>query len=136
MFIKNIVCFISFISIFQISNAQNQIVGKWQNEEKSAIVEIYENNNKYYGKIVTLKNVSFKKDINNPNPKKRSAKLIGLTILKDLEYNKKEWTNGSVYSPTNGETYKCKIWLQDSYTLIGKGFYGILSKTQIWKKVS
>jgi uncharacterized protein (DUF2147 family) len=103
-------------------------------------VETYLNGNKYFGKIVWLrkpKNAKgiFLKDGNNPDPKKRKNRLLGLVVLFELEYRNGKWENGTLYNPGNGESYTCKLWLKNPNTLIGRGFWGMIYKTQEWTRV-
>ncbi len=126
-----------FLQLFSFNFlfCQNTIIGKWQNENKTITVQVYENGGKYFGKIIALKDGQNKKDKNNPNLKKRKNNLIGLEVLRNLEFKNNEWINGSVYNPTNGETYECKLWLKNYNTLMGRGYYGIVYKTQEWTRV-
>jgi uncharacterized protein (DUF2147 family) len=122
---------------FNFLFSQNQIVGKWQNETKTITVQVYESGGKYFGKIISLKEGQYKKDKNNPDPKKRKNNLIGLVVVKNLEYKNGEWINGTVYNPNSGDSYECKLWLKkDNNTLMGRGYYGIVYKTQEWKRVN
>jgi hypothetical protein len=35
-----------------IVNAQSEIIGKWKNKDSGSIIEIYKQNNLFYGKII------------------------------------------------------------------------------------
>jgi uncharacterized protein (DUF2147 family) len=134
--------FVSFILLFfyNVTLAQNQIIGKWMSEDKKGITEIYKHNGKFYGKIVWLKTP---KDVNghpmadtkNPDPALKKRAIMGLIVLKDLHYQNNEWIDGTVYDPQTGKTYKCKISLLNNNTLKLKGFWGILSDTRLWSRV-
>lgn len=122
------------------SFAQNQIVGKWLTENKKAIVQIYEQKGKYYGKIVWLQTPKDKKgnpvkDKYNPKPALRSKTIMGLVVLNAFTFSKNEWSGGTVYNPESGDTYDCKIWLKNNNTLKGRGYFGILYSTQEWTRV-
>jgi uncharacterized protein (DUF2147 family) len=138
---KVFVLFCYFLLAMQsFAIAQNQILGKWQTENKKAIVEIYEKEGIYYGKIVWLKTPNDSKgkplkDIYNPNKKKRTNSIMGLVILNGFIYSEKEWKGGTVYNPESGETYSCKMWLLDNNTLKGRGYLGVLFSTQKWTRV-
>lgn len=121
------------------SNCQNQIVGKWLSGDKEGITEIYQQNNKYYGKITWLKKPNDARgkpftDTENPDKSKRNQPLIGLIILKNFEYKDNEWINGTIYDPESGKTYTCTVWLSDKSTLKVRGYWGIFYETQTWTK--
>ena len=112
------------------ANAQNEkITGVWWNLEKSARTEIFEQNGKIYGKIVWLKNdvnpdgTAPRKDFNNPEAKLKTRKLVGVQILKNLEWDAddNEWDDGEIYDPKSGKTYKCYAVLQKDGRLMVKG---------------
>ncbi len=62
----------------------------------------------------------------------------GMTILKDLTWDGKKWSGGTVLDPENGKTYKCFIELQDEGKKIKlRGFVGgpLLGRTQYWYRL-
>lgn len=119
------------------------VLGTWLTENKKAHVKVYEKGNEYFGKIVWLKNPNNddgtpKRDTKNPDPKLRSRTVLGLNILRGLEYNgNKQWTGGKIYDPNNGKTYSCKMTLASPDTLNIRGFVGIslLGRTSHWTRV-
>ena len=89
------------LGIFLISGAlyaqsdADKIVGKWLNEEKDGKVEIYKKGDKYFGKIVWLKNPNNddgtpKLDVENPDEKLKSRALQGMEMLHNFVYNDDE----------------------------------------------
>ena len=129
----------------------DKILGKWYTENKKSIVEIYVENGKYQGKIIKLKTPFYsenhekagqiKKDDKNPDPEKRKQTLEGLKILFDFQYNEKKdkWIKGKIYDPESGNTYFCKISLNEKGELKIRGSldkWGIAGKTTIWKRVN
>jgi uncharacterized protein (DUF2147 family) len=136
---KILVCFILLLCSF-CAKAQKEIVGKWKIESGKAIVEIFEEKGKFNGKITWLAQPNNARgkprvDEKNPNPKLRNRKLLGLVVLHKFEYKNKEWKNGLLYNPETGDVYNCKMWLKDNNTLIGRGYLGLVFKTQIWTRV-
>ncbi len=116
--------------------SKNDIVGVWLSEEKDTKFEIFEKNNKYYGKIL-WGNEGDIKDVKNPNPKLRNRDLVGLEILKNFEFNgKNTWEDGTIYDPRKGETYDCYLKLQSNNKLKVRGFVGIslFGRTEIWTR--
>ena len=82
------------------------IVGKWQSEHGSGTIQIYRNQDKYYGRLVAIKDQHDKQgkpqmDINNPSEKLRSRPVVGMEILKDLQYKGNGvWDNGTLVQVT------------------------------------
>lgn len=111
----------------------------WYNQEKTAKIKVYKaKDNKYYGKIVWLKepaeNGKPKVDDDNPDPAKRNQPLMGLVVLKDFKYEGDNvYTGGTIYDPKNGKTYSCKMTLKGD-KLDVRGYVGIslLGRTAVW----
>lgn len=123
--------------------AQNEIVGTWFNTSKSGKVEIVKKGEKFFGKIVWLKDPldeqtgKAKVDENNPDKSMRSAGIIGLEVLKNFEYDGEgRYSGGTIYDPENGKTYKCKMTLVDKDKLDVRGYIGIpaLGRTENWTR--
>ncbi len=120
----------------------DDIVGIWWNEEKDGRVEVFKKGDKYYGKIEFIKKnenpdgSSPKKDLNNPDEKLRDRVLMGTVILKDLEWDGKEWEDGEIYDSKSGNTYSCFARLQKDGTLYFKGYIGfsLIGRSTIWTR--
>src|SRR5271157_1338071 len=121
------------------SLAQNQILGKWLTADKEGKVQIYEQNGKYYGKIVWLK-TPFRddkqpmKDYENPDKALKSRPVMNLIVLKDFVYINNRWEKGTVYDPESGKTYKCAIWLEGGNVLKVRGYWGWFYRTDVWTR--
>ncbi len=111
------------------AQAEN-IVGFWLTADRDSQIEIYRTSGgKFHGKLVWLDEPleddgSVKRDNNNPDRSLRNRRLMGLEILKDFIYDssEREWTEGTIYDPSNGRTYDCYMWLDGNNTLKLKGF--------------
>jgi uncharacterized protein (DUF2147 family) len=128
-----------FILCTQLTKAQNQIVGKWTSEDKKGVIEVFEQNGQYFGKLTTIKtpndeNGLPKKDAKNPSPALRNQALLNLVILKNFQYSDNQWSGGTIYDPNNGKTYTCKMWLTDNNTLKIRGYLGPFFRTQTWTR--
>jgi len=122
-------------SFFQVK-AQQAILGKWLTPEKDGHIEIYEQGNKYFGKIVWGKDIRL--DEKNPKPELRKRSLLGVTILNGFEYKNNQWINGTIYDPNNGKTYQCKMELEKGNKVLRvRGFIGfsLLGRTELFTKV-
>lgn len=122
----------------------DRLVGVWEPSHGKAKIKIDKIGEKYYGKIVWLREPldpdtkKPKVDKNNPDEKVRTTPLRGYRILKDFEYTaENEWTEGTIYDPENGSTYNCIIKMTDENTLDIRGYIGIstFGRTDIWKRL-
>ena len=130
------------IALSGFAQAKDAIVGRWANASGEAHVDIYKKNEKFYGKIVWLKNPRDEKghaktDLRNPDESMRAKPVLGLEILKDFVYDEGKWTDGKIYDPKSGKTYSCNITQKANGELNIRGFIGIsiIGRTEVWKKV-
>jgi len=125
----------------------DDILGVWLNEDKDAHVEIFKDGDKYFGKIIWLKNPireetgKPKLDKENEDESLRTRPVMGMLLLSDFEFDgDDEWEDGTIYDPKNGKTYKCYMEFEDEddlNTLKVRGFIGfsLLGRTTYWTKV-
>ncbi len=122
------------------------LTGQWktiddETHEPKSIIEIYEDDQKIYGKIIKL----FRKPTEDQNPvcdkcqdELKNKPITGMIILKNLKNKSStEWSDGSILDPKNGKTYSCKVELIDNGTRLKvRGFIGfsLLGRTQVWEK--
>ncbi len=130
-------------SIAQVSE-QDRLLGIWEPSNGKARVKIEKIGEKYYGKIVWLREPNDpntgqpKVDKNNPDVSLRTVPLKGYRLLKDFKYRgKDQWDSGTIYDPENGSTYKCIIKMTDNTTLDLRGYIGVeaLGRTDVWKRL-
>ena len=114
------------------------------NKAKSQVQIFKGTNGKFDGKIAwvsePLENGKPKVDSNNPSSSLKTRPIFGLLLLNDFIYDadKDEWSNGTIYDPINGKTYKCFMRFSNANTLkvsgyIGKQWMG-LNRTVVWTK--
>jgi uncharacterized protein (DUF2147 family) len=130
--------------VFCQSTEADRLLGVWEPSNGKARVKIEKIGDKYYGKIVWLREPNDpntgqpKVDKNNPDGNLRTAPLKGYRILKDFKFlGGNQWDSGSIYDPENGSTYKCIITMTDSNTLDIRGYIGVeaLGRTDVWKRM-
>ena len=123
----------------------DQIIGTWLNEDKDAHIEIYKENNKYFGKIAWLKEPNEtdtglpKVDDENPDPALQTRLVMGLVILKDFIFNgEDEWNKGTIYDPKSGKTYSCYMTFVEGQVLKIRGYIGFswIGRTNLWTRVN
>jgi uncharacterized protein (DUF2147 family) len=126
----------------QAQNKADDITGIWLTGGKEpAKIQIYRSGEKFYGKIIWLKNPikngKQKFDTNNPNTEKQKNPVTGLVILTGFKFDgDDEWEGGDIYDPESGKTYSCYLYLKDRSTLKVRGYVGIslLGRTETWTR--
>lgn len=126
-------------------HGQDSPTGIWKTvddnsgEERSR-VEIYQQDGKFYGKIIALLDEDSNPDDRCTECKgdKKNQLLIGLVVIEELEPYKDYWKSGSIMDPENGNTYRCSVWFEngrpDELKVRGKHWTGIY-RTQTWYRV-
>jgi uncharacterized protein (DUF2147 family) len=138
----SILLLLTAITFSGFSQNKDAILGRWVNPSGEAHVEISKRNDKYYGKMVWLKNPRdgqgvAKTDVKNPEPGLKSRPLLGLEMLKDFVYEDGKWTDGKIYDPKSGKTYSCNITQKDNNHISIRGYMGIslIGRSETWKRV-
>jgi uncharacterized protein (DUF2147 family) len=133
-----------FLNIGQAQSEADKLVGVWQPSDGRSYLKIDKIGNKFYGRVVWLKEPNDEDgnprlDKNNPDPALRSTPLKGYRVLKDFTYNQEEkiWENGTIYDPKNGTTYNCKIELKAENKIEVRGFVGaaVFGRTDVWTRL-
>ena len=136
---------ISLILLFLIglnTQAQN-ITGQWitiddKTKEKKSIIEIYQQEDQYFGKIIQILNPLKKNKVcSDCTGDKKNKPILGMVILENLKKDTNEFNEGTILDPNNGKTYSCYVKLENQNTLKVRGYIGIslLGRTQYWQKV-
>ena len=134
-------CLFAYAGFSQNADA---IVGVWEPSNGKVYVKISKIDNKYYGKIVWLREPNDpdtgkpKTDNNNPDESMKDVPLKGYRMVKDLVYDgKSEWKDGTIYDPQNGTTYDCVINLKNKNTMEIRGYVGVktFGRTDTWKRL-
>lgn len=141
LIVKAFLLFVLMLSIQNVfAQKADDILGVWLTGSKKGHVQIYKNGDKFFGKIIWLKepneNGKPKLDKNNTNEGKRSQPLLGLINLNSFVFEDDEWTDGTIYDPENGKTYSCNISLVDGKLHV-HGYIGIslIGRTDVWERI-
>lgn len=133
------VILIALLAIPTISLAQS-ISGKWVTVDdvtgkQRSVVEIYENQGKYFGKIVEL----FRGPGEEEDPvceecedHRKGQKIIGMEIISNMKKVGEELDGGEIMDPESGSIYKCKIWREGDELKV-RGYLYFLYRTQTWR---
>jgi uncharacterized protein (DUF2147 family) len=131
-----------FILLFYgLSYGQSNIVGQWitvddNTGEERSIVEIYKQNNKYFGKVVRLLKEEFRtKKCDKCKGADYNKPIEGLVIIKNMVLVDGELKKGEILDPESGKFYTCKIWSDSKDKLNVRGYIAFFYRTQTWKKL-
>ncbi|MBR1981738.1 MAG: DUF2147 domain-containing protein [Akkermansia sp.] len=113
------------------AQATANITGYWttiddETREAKSVVQVYEYQGKYYGRVVEL--------LKNPGAKakiKGSPDIKGLTIIWDLEKDGDTYSGGEILDPQKGKVYGCEMW-REGKKLIVRGKIAFLGRNQTW----
>ena len=120
------------------SAPEKLILGTWLTQDKEGLVQIYRAaSGNYEGRIVFGSGEPDELDSKNPDPALRTRSLNGAVILQGFHYaGDGKWTDGTIYDPDNGKTYKCTIELKGADTLSVRGYIGVplLGRSVLWTR--
>lgn len=121
------------------ASAADPITGQWITEDRDAVITIGKCGSSLCGTIsrflVAPPDGADQRDINNPDPAKRSRKLIGAAVLMSFSEDGKLW-RGRIYDPETGKEYRSVVRRTSPSKLEVKGCLGPLCKTQDWTRAN
>jgi uncharacterized protein (DUF2147 family) len=133
---------LTLISFAGLAQNKDAVIGKWINSTGEAHVDITKRGEKYFGKIVWLKEPkdekgNIKTDLKNPEASLRSKPILGLEILRNFIFDNGKWTDGKIYDPKSGKTYSCNMTMKGRDVLNMRGYVGIslIGRSETWKRV-
>ncbi len=122
---------------FATPAAASSINGDWVTQDKDAIIKIGKCGSTVCGRIhkylVTPPNGVNQKDINNPNAKLRSRKLLGTAVLTGFKPDGKKW-RGRIYDPKTGKSYRSVVQLESANRLKVEGCIAFFCQGQKWQR--
>ena len=131
---------LSLLCIGMIAQAQSPI-GKWvtiddNTGKQRSVVEISKNaDGTLRGTIVQL----FRGPNEDQDPlcdkckgADHNKKVIGLTIIKNMQKDGDKWNDGTIMDPESGSTYDCKLWLEGGELKV-RGYLAFFFRTQTWR---
>lgn len=108
-----------------------------------ALIRIYEQAGKLYGKIVKgldpePAGAKAEPDVCSAcTDERKNAPMKGLVIIRNLTRDGDAWDGGDILDPDSGTIYGCRIKLgPDGHTLEVRGFLGFsfLGRSQVWQR--
>ena len=131
------------LALAAFSFAQSSPIGIWktiddETGEAKSHVEIYQQGDKYYGKIVKILTDNKDAVCSECKGKKKNEPVLGMVIVEDLAVYKDYWKGGTILDPNNGSEYGLSVWYeegkQEELKVRGKHWTGLF-RTQTWYKV-
>lgn len=131
---------VTLLVLLMAQVAYADVTGRWQTiddetGEAKSIVEIYEKDGEYFGKVTDL---LLKPDDTLCEKCKGSLKnqpVVGMEIITGMEKEDDEYEGGEILDPETGKVYRAKLWLEDEDTLKVRGYLGFLFRTQTWHRL-
>jgi uncharacterized protein (DUF2147 family) len=118
--------------------------GLWYAEGGAATVLLERCRGGLCGRVTSLRspfdeNGCSLRDERNPDPSLRSRAIEGLEILQGLEQSPQDenvWVGGTIYDPTSGTTYRCRLTVEGDRVHV-RGYVGVplFGRTATWIRV-
>lgn len=139
---KNLLFVLIFAFVGNI-NAQTTPTGTWKTiddvtGEAKSHLEIYEQDGKFFAKIVKLLQKPEDTVCDKCKGDKKDKPLMGMVLVDNMAPYKDYWKGGNIMDPTSGKDYGCSMWFEsgkpDALMVRGKHWTG-LYRTQTWHRV-
>ena len=131
-------------------NKGDRLVGTYrvvepETKEDSKVKIFKTADGKYKGQVIwlakpTMKDGTPKRDILNPDPKKRNTPGDQIVLMWGFTYDadKDMWVGGEIYDPCHGKTYKCRLNFESETKLKVRGYIGApaFGKSMYWTKIN
>ena len=115
----------------------NGISGTWLTEDRDTHVEIAPCGRSLCGRVVKFLVAPpggiDQRDTENPDPKLRNRRLLGLAVLTGFTRDGDQW-RGRIYDPKSGKSYR-SVLERNGNTLVVKGCIGPFCQAQKWRQV-
>lgn len=149
-FIKNawysLLLFFTFCLLFLLTFIPGivcgQVTGLWKaigdiDGDEKAIIEIYEQDKKLFGKVIKLMPASKHTVCDQCSGDMKNKPITGMVIMQNLDITS-NGGKGKIFDPASGRTYNCYLELIDRDKLKLRAYFGIpsIGRTQYWYRVS
>jgi uncharacterized protein (DUF2147 family) len=133
--------FFLLLILLQSSLSYGQVTGFWEVVDDDdgivkSVVEIYEKNNQYEGRVVQLLPTSRRTHCDKCYGDLKGKPLVGMVILYDLDKTPNGGKGGKIIDPSSGKIFSCYIELVDPNRLKLRGYLGTptVGKTSYWTR--
>lgn len=110
-----------YVTAYALSNP-DEIIGTWTSIDGVRTIEIYEQNELYFGKILENKH------------QEKDQIPVGTVIMKDFAFQQDRW-EGTLLIPSRDANYKAFLTLEADGNMKSTVKLGPFSKSKIWKKI-
>ena len=133
--------FLLLVLLTPFFNLHSQITGLWKVPDEhdgivKSIVEIYEKDNQYFGRVAQVLDSTRLSHCENCVGALKDKPLTGMLILYDLDKTPTGGVDGNVLNPGSGKVYSCYIELASRDKLKLRGYMGLpaFGKTLYWTR--
>lgn len=119
------------------SLSAQDIAGRWRTVdentgEKKSVVEITVLNGIASGRVVEIVDKTRAGRLCTACTDDRKGQpLQGLEIIRGMQEDDGEWSEGTILDPENGKIYDAKLWVEDGKLQV-RGYIGFFFRTQEW----
>ena len=144
MYRDRLFLFVFFFVISQVLYSQS-VLGFWktiddQSGKAKSVLEVYMEGDRLYAKVVKI----LERGKENANCKEckgplKDQPIVGMQIINGLTGKEgNEYSGGTILDPENGQTYRCKIWLDEDNPneLLVRGYLAFFYRTQTWIRIT
>jgi uncharacterized protein (DUF2147 family) len=116
-----------------------ELIGTWLTQDRDAQIRVAKCGKALCGTVVWLKDTVDAKtgqppvDNKNPDPAKRSRKILGIQIFAMDQNATGSWTGG-IYNSDDGKTYDGRLSPQGENGLEVQGCSGSLCGSEVWTR--
>jgi len=132
-----------FLLTFIPGIVSSQATGLWRaigdiDGDEKAIIEIFEKDNKLFGKVIKLTPASKHTVCDQCSGDLKDKPITGMIIMQDLVITSTGGEKGRILDPGSGRMYNCFIELLSPDKLKLRAYFGIpsIGRTQYWYRVS
>src|SRR5688572_28555563 len=129
------------LSVAFLSYEQPSIIGRWktvdESGEEKSIIEIFQRNVQVYGKIEKIFTAEDPDPVCDACPEddpRYRKKIIGMEIIRNMQKDTDEYSQGTILDPQEGKIYRCKLWTEGDRLKV-RGYWGPFYRTQTWRRV-
>ncbi len=114
--------------------------GIWLTQKRDAHIRIAHCGKQMCGTIIWIKDKIDPKtgkppvDVDNPNPRLRHRRIVGLRIFTMTPDGKGRWS-GRIYNSDNGHSYDGKLKPHDDGVLEVDGCFGLICGSETWHRI-
>ena len=121
------------------------IVGKWKTIDdrsgiEKSVLNLYMKGEKLYAEVVQILEKGREDAVCiKCEGELKDKPILGMKIFNGLErIGNNEYGRGTIFDPENGDSYRCKIWLNENNPneLMVRGYVAFFYRTQTWVRMT